>query len=518
LLESFADDADSAAVHLKAANMPRQATKVLLPIPSMKENEVYAPSMNNGERVALVRFPHGGTFEIPQLTVNNRNPDAIKLLGSTARDAIGINHKVAERLSGADFDGDTVLVIPNNRGSIKSTPALEGLRGFDPHASFPPHDGMKTIDGGIYNAKTKRVDYQGRQPRAAGKQQEMGKITNLIADMTIKGANPEEVARAVRHSMVVIDAEKHNLDFKASASANNIPQLKEKYQGRKNAGAATFITKGGSEKSIPERTPRPAAKGGPIDPVTGRKVFEDTGRLIPERTSKIDPITGRRVYTNTGRMIPKMESHERLAITENAHSLLSDTPTRMEVIYADHSNRLKALANDARKEAVATRTIPYSPSAKRVYADEVAKLTAGLNLAQKNAPLERQAQVIANAIVSQKRQANPGMDSETLKKIKNQALNEARIRTGAQRYMITITPAEWAAIQAGAISNHMLEKILTKADLDSVKKLATPKVQPKMTSTQIGRASSMLDSGYTQAEVAKALGVSVSTLQRAINE
>ena len=48
----------------------------------------------------------------------------------------------------------------------------------------------------------------------------MGDVSNLITDMTIKGANNDELARAVRHSMVVIDSEKHNLDVKASARDN----------------------------------------------------------------------------------------------------------------------------------------------------------------------------------------------------------------------------------------------------------------------------------------------------------
>jgi hypothetical protein len=71
LLASFADNADSSAVHLKAAAMPRQRTQVILPSNSMKDNEIYAPNFRNGEKVVLVRYPHGGTFEIPELTVNN---------------------------------------------------------------------------------------------------------------------------------------------------------------------------------------------------------------------------------------------------------------------------------------------------------------------------------------------------------------------------------------------------------------------------------------------------------------
>lgn len=44
----------------------------------------------------------------------------------------------------------------------------------------------------------------------------MGVISNLITDMTLRGADEKELARAVKHSMVVIDAEKHGLDYKRS--------------------------------------------------------------------------------------------------------------------------------------------------------------------------------------------------------------------------------------------------------------------------------------------------------------
>lgn len=115
LLKSFSDDCDSAAIHLQAAALPRQKYQVILPITSMKDNEVYAPNYKNGEQVALIRYPHGGTFEIPILTVNNKQADARKILGNTPADAIGINSKVADRLSGADFDGDTVMVIPTGQ-------------------------------------------------------------------------------------------------------------------------------------------------------------------------------------------------------------------------------------------------------------------------------------------------------------------------------------------------------------------------------------------------------------------
>jgi DNA-binding NarL/FixJ family response regulator len=498
LLTRFADQSDAASVHLKAASLPRQANRVLLPIASIKPNEIYAPTFRDGERVVVIRFPHGGTFEIPELTVNNRNREARKILGSAAKDAVGIHHSVAQHLSGADFDGDTVLVIPNNKRLVKNTPALEGLKGFDPQVYKLPHD-----------SPIARIN-------SSRKQAEMGKVSNLITDMTIHGANTDELARAVKHSMVVIDSEKHGLDFAQSEKDHGILGLKEKYQGGKRAGASTLISLAGSETRIPERVARRASKGGPIDPLTGRKVFEPTGRMIPEYKTRVDPVTGKKVKVETGRMIPKLEKHERLAVTEDAHALSSGT--RMEAVYAEHSNKLKAMANTARKEAVNTTPAPYSPSAKKVYSNEVASLNSKLNLALKNAPLERQAQLIANTKVSQKRQANPHMEPEDVKKVKQQELNEARIRTGAKKTKIIVTQSEWDAIQAGAISTHKLQQIINNSDLDTVKHLALPKHAPKMTTAKTRRALSMLKSGYTQAEVADALGVGMTTLKVAISE
>jgi DNA-binding CsgD family transcriptional regulator/transcriptional regulator len=481
LLEAYADDADSSAVHLKAAALPRQGSHVILPINSMKEGEIYAPNYRNGEKVALVRYPHGGIFEIPELTVNNRHPQARKLLGN-AKDAVGINSKVAERLSGADFDGDTVLVIPNADRKVKTASALEGLKGFDPVRSYkvPEGSGIPRM-----TARTKGI--------------EMGVVSNLITDMTIRGANTSELARAVRHSMVVIDAEKHHLNYKQSAIDNGISQLKTKYQGSARAGASTLISRASAEIRVPDRRPRPAAKGGPVDRATGKKVFEPTGVTYTDRKGKV---------------VPKTIKSKRLAETDNADTLSSGTP--IEKVYAIHSNRLKDLANQARKAAVSTRSTPYSPSAKTAYSKEVATLNAKLNLALKNAPLERQAQVVANAVVSQKRAANPEMDGAEIKKLKAQALAEARTRTGAQKQRITLTDSEWGAIQAGAISNNKLTQILDHADLDQIKQLATPKSSLLMTSAKQTRARSMLASGYTQAEVADALGVSLTTLKNSI--
>ncbi len=479
LLESLADDIDSSAVHLKAAALPRQATHVILPINTLKENEIYAPNYRNGERVALVRFPHGGKFEIPELTVNNNHPPAKKALGK-AQDAVGINAKVAARLSGADFDGDTVLVIPNNSKQIKSEPALAGLKGFDPQAAYPAYPGMKKM-----SARTKQI--------------EMGLVSNLITDMTIRGATSSELARAVKHSMVVIDAEKHNLNYRQSAIDNGISALKMKYQGTPRGGASTLISRATSPVRVNEMKARSAANGGPIDKETGRLVFEETGAS----------------YTNSkGELVRKTTPVARLAATSNANTLSSGTP--IERVYADHSNKLKQLANDVRKTQANTKPQSYSPSAKAAYSNEVASLNAKLNLALRNAPLERQAQLVANTIVAAKKQANPDMDAPQLKKIKGQALTEARNRTGAKKERITITDSEWAAIQAGAISNNKLEQILSNADLDQVKQLATPRTTPSLTTAKANRAKAMLNNGRTQAEVADALGVSISTVKELI--
>jgi hypothetical protein len=485
LLEKFADSTDAASVHLKAANLPKQATKVILPIPSLKETEVYAPSFRDGERVVLIRHPHGGVFEIPELTVNNRNREARRTMGTNTQDAIGINHKVAQHLSGADFDGDTVLVIPNPKGSIQRAPALKELKEFDPQTYKIPKDSPipRMTDG--------------------RKQAEMGKISNLITDMTIGGAKNDELARAVKHSMIVIDAVNHELDYKRSEKDHGIASLKEKYQGGKQAGAKTLISRARSPVWIDQKQPRSAARGGPIDPVTGKKVFEDTGYMITTRSGE--------------RRLKKTES-KRLAETEDAFSLIDPPGTQMERLYAEHSNRLKAMANTARKEAYHTKSPPMNPSAKTAFSKQVVSINAKLDNAERNAPYERQAQLLANTVVSQKKQANPNMPKADEKKIKQQALNEARVRTRAKKAKIILTQSEWDAIQAGAISNDKLQRILNNSDIDTVKRLAMPKHTPKMTSTMKARATRMLADGYTQADVADALGVGLTTLKVGISE
>jgi hypothetical protein len=333
------------------------------------------------------------------------------------------------------------------------------------------------------------------------KQQEMGNISNLITDMTLKGAPHEEIVRAIKHSMVVIDAEKHELNYKQSAIDNGIADLKEKYQGGRRAGAATLISRRKAVDYLPERKDRPYSQGGPVDVTTGHRMYVPSGKTR---------------LTKSGERILKKERINRLADAKDARDLVSAASTPMEVLYAEHSNKLKSLANEARIAAINTPRLVYSKSANKVYAKEVAALDAKLNLVKRQRPKERQAQIISAAIVKQKRADNPGLDKAAIKTLEFKELEKARARVGAKKQVVDITPDEWDAIQLGAISDFKLSQILNKADGDQVRKLATPKFVPKMTTNKIGRAQTMLASGYTRSQVAKALGVSLTTLDTAI--
>lgn len=511
LLRQFSDGADAEAVHLKAAALPRQNTHVILSFNSIKENEVYAPNYNDGESVVLIRHPHGGIFEIPEVRVNNRNKEAKSAIGN-AKDAIGLNAKTAAILSGADFDGDTVLVIPNKNRYIKTASPLKGLKDFDPKTAY------KDLP-----ANEKPLD-------SRGKGIEMGKISNLITDMTIRGASHDEIARAVRHSMVVIDAEKHKLNYKQSYLDNNISDLKKKYQGSEQSGASTIISKSSAEIRINERTagkyvtdPKTGKeKKIYIDPVTGKKLYTETGQTYLKRKPIKDPITGKKsyyyldasgnkvYYDEKGTTRLRKVKTTRMAETDDAFKLSSGSV--IEDVYANHANRLKALANTARLEILKTKDIPYSPSARLTYKKEADNLKAQLALAYRNKPLERQAILVANKMIAAKRRANPDMDESDIKKLRNEELTKARAKFQAKREPIVLTPKLWEAIQAGAISPSMLSKILENTNPDSLKNFAMPKYSKGISPAKLARAKTMKAIGYTTSEIASALGVSVNTL------
>jgi hypothetical protein len=201
---------------------------------------------------------------------------------------------------------------------------------------------------------------------------------------------------------------------------------------------------------------------------------------------------------------------------DDAFSLSSGTV--QETIYANHANRLHQLANDARKVSIFTEPFTYSPAAKKAYAEEVKSLNEKLYEAERNRPLERKAQLLANKWVQAAKEADPTMDADDIKKLRGRKITEARIRVGAKKSNIEITPKEWEAIQARAISNNLLNRILNNTDMDKVREYAMPKNQRVMSNAKISRAKSMQRQGRTTDEIAEALGVSVSTLQRAINE
>ena len=507
LLQSFADDCDAASVHLKAAALPRQKYQVILPITTLKDTEIYAPNYENGEKVALIRYPHGGTFEIPILTVNNKHAASRRIIGTDALDAVGINSKVAERLSGADFDGDTVMVIPTGKKiKITSTNPLKGLEGFDNKLEYG-YDSVKEDSSG-----NKRYYRDGREFKVMkNTQKEMGVISNLITDMTLKGATPDELARAVRHSMVVIDAEKHKLDYKKSESDNNIAALKRKYQSTVDddgtihvGGASTLISKAKSQTSVSKRQGSPQ-----INKETGELIWKDADDLYYTVTKK-NKKTGE-ITTETKK---RTQPSTKMAEAKDAYDLVSDMSNPKEMAYADYANKLKSLANQARKEMVSTGKITYSASAKATYQQEVDSLDAKLNVALKNAPRERKAQLIASATVKAKKDANPDMTSKEIKKESQRALTAARQKVGAQRTPIKITDREWEAIQAGAISENQLTKILNNTNIDDIRQRATPRATTTLSTAKVNKIQSMRVSGYSTSEIAQALNVATSTVTK----
>ena len=442
----------------------------------------------DGEKVVLIRYPHGGTFEIPELTVNNKNPTAVSVLGKNIRDAVGINPKVAERLSGADFDGDQVVVIPTGgRVKIQSTPALKDLKDFDPKTDYSTEGktGVRLLAKG------------------AATQRQMGEISNLITDMTLKGATEPEIARAVKHSMVVIDAAKHKLDYRQSEKDNGIAELKKKYQGfddetGHHGGASTLLSRRKQDVEVPERQ-----GSGVIDPLTGKVVYKESGRTY------VDPRTGKTVAATT--------KVKRILAVDDVRSMSSGT--LQEEAYADYANKMKDLANKARLEYKATPTLKRSASAAKAFEPEVNRLMAALKVAQLNAPLEREAQRIANARVKAKVQANNITDKDEISKIRRAAISDARNSTGAsgKRTRITISDGEWTAIQSGAISDTTLSEILRYAEPKTVRERATPRRTTQLSDARVSRIKAMANSGHTNAEIAEALGISTSAVSKYLN-
>lgn len=516
MLETFANDCDSAAVHLKAASLPRQKYQVLLPLTSIKDNEVFAPQFHDGETVALVRFPHEGIYQIPILKVNNKNKEGRRVLTPSAADAVGVSQKTAEKLSGADFDGDTVLVIPCNSENspikINSKPINKELETFDNKSyRFDKIVTDKNGDEHYYRNGAEFKPMKNPNTGTDNTQMEMGKISNLITDMTLRGAPESELVRATKHSMVVIDAAKHGLDYKQSEKDNAIAELKQKYQGhideetgKYKEGAGTLISRASSPTSVLKRVGTPKVN---------RKDKEWYDPTKPEGSLIYKEVV--ETYTDkNGKTKTRMQDSTKMAETTDARTLISNADTPMERLYAGYANSMKDLANKARLEMLSTGRIQYNKEAKEAYSAERDHLLAQLAVAKANAPRERAAQIMANATMEAKKQDNPDMNNKEKKKAAQQALTAARQAVGAQRTPVTISDREWDAIQSGAISENQLYDILKNTDLDELRERATPRQTSTLSSAKISKIDAMKASGYTIDEIATALGVSSSTVNK----
>jgi len=486
-LEDFARSCDYQAEHLYAASLPAQKYHVILPLTSISDNEIYAPGYENGQTVYLVRFPHQNTGEIPTLKVNNRVKEGSKVIGDKSIDAVGISKAVADRLSGADFDGDTVMVIPASPGlKIKTSDPLPGLENFDPKLEYAKTPGMTFMK---YTKNGKEYDRT---------QIEMGMISNLITDMTLLGASEEDLAKATKHAQVVIDAAKHELDYKRSEYDNDIARLKEKYQG--GGGAATIVSKAKSPVYVNKRQGIPK-----IDNETGELIYKEAEGYKLHYTDRA-----------TGKEKTRTEKISSMENTKDAFSLVSEARNPKEILYAEFANYLKSMANRARKESVTTPGLQYSRTAALQYKDQVESLDRKLSEAKKNAPLERRAQIITRTEVDRRISKNPTLseDKSALKKVKQQTLVDSRNKTGASRYDFEISDKEWEAIQAGAITSTKLSQIMNYADTDRLRELATPKSSGTLSVAKQNRIKALDRNGYTINQIAKAVDASTATVSK----
>ena len=499
LMESFVSDLESKQVHMKAAAPKGFQGHVILPVPDMKENEVYAPNYKNGEKVVLIRYPHGGRFEIPELTVNN-NSIARKMISKDSPDAIGIHPKVASKMSGADFDGDTAYVIPNNKGKFKSRDSLKELKNFDPN--------MYADKPGTFTPITKR--YQ---------QTLMGVVSNLITDMTLQGAPSNEIARAVKHSMVVIDAEKHKLNYKRSAEENGIDALMKRYM--------THVDKV-KYGDLERYNPKTRRVDKVIDPdklkkdLTPGKEYTSASTIISRHKQSVitdgyqvevpDP----KSKSGGTKMVWRNKKETYLVnMVKDANVFLGPNATKTEHHYADYINELKAFKNKVDSEMSGIKMPARDPKAAKIYAEEVLSMKDKVNQVKINRIKERQAQRMAE--VSSKAEIARRSEDEVLKKdeisrIKQQALNKARSMVGAERTPVTITDDEWDAVQSNAVSGTLLKELVSFMDDSQLKSLATPRANKQMTDARKSKAKALLANGYTIAQVAEALGVSSSTI------
>ena len=236
---------------------------------------------------------------------------------------------------------------------------------------------------------------------------------------------------------------------------------------------------------------------------------------------RVDPKTGDVIYTNkdgsiTYKTKARTQPSTNMAETDDPYTLVSKARHPMELLYADYASSMKALANEARKEMVNTGKIKYDANAKRTYQKEVDSLMSKLNTAELNKIREREAQRRSNVEVYAKKLADPNIKSEEERKIRQRAITKYRQEVGSvsrKDRSIVIDDREWEAIQAGAISETQLKKILNNTDIDNLRERATPHSTTALSNSQINRIKA-LSASYTLSELANKLSISPTTVSK----
>jgi hypothetical protein len=406
---------------------------------------------------------------------------------------------------------------------------------------------------------------------AAEKGIEMGVVSNMITDMYAKGCEKyDHLERAVKYSMVVIDAEKHKLNYKHAYKDYNIEELKDIYQKKPDGthGASSLLSQAKSPKTIEARSQRYL-----IDPETGEKQY-----LKPQKTEKNERVkvkveapegyrwidangrahkskymkdeNGKDIYetyggqlkqdktgnyyydkgtgkdakvkwVNTGKTVKITQDISKMQWVKDARDLLSDNPNAIEKTYADYANHMKNLANTARKEYYRLEHDPkekakvkIDPTSRRGYAEEVASLEEKLRVAKANAPKERQAQILANSrIHAALADDDEGRyeSGEAKRKLRGSALKQARIDVGAQKQRVTFTDREWEAIQKHALGETKVKQLLDNADSAEYTARALPREQ-KISPAKQNLIKSYYNAGYTYEQIAALTDVSQGSI------
>ena len=451
------------------------------------------------------------------------------------------------------------MCIPTDdrKGKVKiqRQDELKDLKGFDNKAEYGTREEIDSKGNKHY------INKYGQEIKVMkNTNNEMGKISNLITDMTLQGADTDKIARAVKHSMVVIDAEKHKLDYKQSYIDNDIASLKQEYQD--GGGAFTLISRSKGDTRVPKRKGQariniegkswydPSKPEGSLIYITAPdkelyyplgtynkktriKTLKTTnGKTITynmdskkdrdtyEPVLRKDSKTGEVYYTNKQgniRYITKMRTSTstNMAEAQDARSIVSRKQHPMELIYADYANSMKAMANQARIEMIKTGNLEYSSSANKIYKKEVSELMSNLNEAKKNSIKERTAERLAASEINRRKELNPDLKGEDLRKLSQRMLSKYRQEVGAiprRKRSINITDKQWEAIQAGAITDHTLKEILSNSDPDRLREKAMPKNKTTLTPGQVSRIKTMSASNFTIAEIAKKMNLPTSTV------